>query len=50
MARGRARPRAELPLNERAVIVITVTSTVMNAAQNAAAEARAAAARIAAVT
>jgi AcrR family transcriptional regulator len=30
-----------LPLNERAVIVITVTSTVMNAAQNAAAEARA---------
>ena len=30
-----------LPLNERAVIVITVTSTVVNAAQNAAAEARA---------
>jgi AcrR family transcriptional regulator len=30
-----------LPLNERAVIVITVTSTVMSAAQNAAAEARA---------
>jgi AcrR family transcriptional regulator len=30
-----------LPLNERAVIVITVTSTVMSAAQNASAEARA---------
>ena len=30
-----------LPLNERAVIVVTVTSTVVNAAQNVAAETRA---------